>query len=382
MKKFLAIIAFLGQTTFACLADDWMSQLDDNAYLSQVSIPGTHDSATGEGWTGFFGELLGPSMGLTQDLTIAQQLDCGVRAFDLRPCVLENELVINHGILQTQAKFFETLQQLCQFVTEHPTEFVVVIMRHEIDGDDNSSLWADMMNNCLNSEDILPHLANYKREITVADLRGKVLVLSRDKYANKPVGGLITGWGHQADYVTGSIKGPEGGPGTLYVQDFYEVMDQMTAKLNGIVKLLDFSTKNNVYHNTRHLVVCVNYASGYTVLASTDGIRDNATQCNHKIIDYLADETHAGPAGIVFMDFAGTDTSGSYDVKGLALVNAIISNNQRYSPVKNEESVGITLPDSHQEATESCYDLLGRKQQNQPHRPAIIIRNGRKVVSK
>lgn len=380
MKKFLAVTAFLVQTTAVCLAEDWMGQLDDNTFLSQVSIPGTHDSATGEGWTGFWGEMFGPSTGLTQDLSIAQQLECGVRAFDLRPCVVDNELAINHGILQTKAMFPETLRQLCQFVTEHPTEFVVVVMRHESDGDSNSDQWNDMMTTCLNSDDIRPQLADYQRDITVDELRGKVLILSRDKYATTPVGGFITGWGHQADYVSAVIRGAVGEAGRLYVQDFYEVLDNMTAKLNGIEKLLNFSTQNNVYKNTQHLIVCINYTSGYTASASTNGIKDNAEQCNKKVIDYLADETHAGPTGIVFMDFAGTDASGSYEVKGLELVNTIINNNQRYVPVKEEEPTRIIQPEFCENSTASPYDLLGRKQSRQPRRPTIIIERGRKIV--
>lgn len=384
MKRILAIVVFNTLSTAFCLAEDWMGQLDDNAFLAQVSIPGTHDSATGEGWTGMLGEMFGPSMGVTQDLNIAQQLDCGVRAFDLRPCVVENELVINHGILQTKAKFAETLRQLCQFVTNHPTEFVVVVMRHESDGDDNSSQWNSKMSNCLNSEDVRPMLADYKRDITVGELRGKVLVLSRDKYGNTPVGGFITGWGHKADYVSGTIKGPVGMAGTFYVQDFYEVLENMTSKLNGIDKLLDFSTQNTVYRGGRHLVVCINCASGYTASASTDGNRDNAAQCNKHILDYLADEAHAGPTGIIFMDFAGTDTSESYEVKGLELVNTIISNNQRYVPVKNGEDTGIgdavRLNNNEQIIKNKVYDLYGREQSQQSRCPAIIIEHGRKTL--
>lgn len=373
IKRLLAIAFLFGQAAVGCLAEDWMQCLDDNAYLSQVSIPGTHDSATGEGWSGWMGEAFGPSMGLTQHLTIAQQLDCGVRAFDLRPCVVDNELVINHGILQTKAHFPATLKQLCQFVTDHPTEFVVVVMRHETDGDDNSSLWNDMMNNCLTSDSILPRLADFKRDITVGELRGKVLVLSRDKYANKPVGGFITGWAHQANYVTATIKGLTGMLATLYVQDFYEVMENMTAKLNGIEKLLNFSTNNNVFKGVRHLVLCINCASGYTASASTDGNRDNAAQCNQKIISYLADETHAGPTGIIFMDFAGTDTSESYAVKGMELVTTIINNNQRYVPVRKGEDAGIALPDNSQSRNITHHDLQGRRRPQSSPRFAIIV---------
>ena len=382
MKRFLAIALFFTQAAMVCLGEDWMERLDDNAYLSQVSIPGTHDTATGEGWTGFLGELAGPSMGVTQDLSIAQQLDCGVRAFDLRPCVNEDELVINHGVLQTKAKFPETLKQLCQFVTDHPTEFVVVVMRHESDGDENSSLWNNMMNSCLNSVDVRPFLADYKRDITVGELRGKVLILSRDKYANTPVGGFISSWAHQSNYATGTIKGAAGVTGTLYVQDFYEVMEYTSLKLKGIEKLLDFSTQNNVNKSTRHLVVCINCASGYTASASSDGNRDNAVLCNKKIIDYLADEKHAGPTGIIFMDFAGTDISESYEVRGLELVNAIINNNQRYVPVKKEDDTSVTPPITTPSPSLPRHDLLGRKQSQHPRRPTVVIEQGRKAITR
>ena len=55
-----------------------------NAYITQLSIPGAHDAGTGYGFTGFYGTIAGPSMALTQDLTIEGMWDCGVRAFDLR----------------------------------------------------------------------------------------------------------------------------------------------------------------------------------------------------------------------------------------------------------------------------------------------------------
>ena len=32
-------------------AGDWMKRLPDNLFVSQVSIPGTHDAATGNGVT-------------------------------------------------------------------------------------------------------------------------------------------------------------------------------------------------------------------------------------------------------------------------------------------------------------------------------------------
>ncbi|MCR5271218.1 MAG: hypothetical protein K6D91_09410 [Prevotella sp.] len=165
MKRMVLLMLVFGGMVNTTMAEDWMVQLDDNTYWTQVSIPGTHDSATGDGWPGLT-SLVGAAMAQTQDLSIEQQLACGVRAFDLRPCVSGNELVINHGILATNAKFANTMRQLCKFVSSHPSEFVVVVMRHETDGDSNSDKWADMISDCLNSDDILPQLAAYRRDLT------------------------------------------------------------------------------------------------------------------------------------------------------------------------------------------------------------------------
>ena len=45
------------------------------------------------------------------------------------------------------------------------------------------------------------------------------------------------------------------------------------------------------------------------------------------MLGILADKQYDGPVGIIVMDFGGTDRSGSYDVSGLRLVNAVISHN-------------------------------------------------------
>jgi hypothetical protein len=146
----------------------------------------------------------------------------------------------------------------------------------------------------------------------------------------------------------------------------------MMDKLNGIEKLLDFSTKNNV-KSAKQYVLCINSASGYTASASTDGNRDNAVQCNKKVIDYLTDETHAGPTGIILMDFAGTNRSGNKEVNGLKLVQTIISNNQKYVPVKKADNTAINAPKGEQRGDIERYDLTGRRTQNQPLSTKIVI---------
>lgn len=84
---------------------------------------------------------------------------------------------------------------------------------------------------------------------------------------------------------------------------------------------------------------CINHASGYTKNASSDGYRDNAVKTSEALLGVLnSSDTEPGATGIIMMDYAGTDKSGSYNVKGLELTNAIIAQNSRYTHL----TTGIT----------------------------------------
>ena len=86
-------------------AADWMQGLDDNKKLSEINLPGTHDSAMayGKNGTGNYVRIFGiPVMGTwqyarTQCLTLEQQLNAGVRFFDLRFSSKSDELRLCHG---------------------------------------------------------------------------------------------------------------------------------------------------------------------------------------------------------------------------------------------------------------------------------------------
>ena len=66
----------------------WMTPLDDDIYVSQLSIPGTHDAATVNC------EI---DAGRCQALSITEQLEMGIRFFDLRPTGFSEDMPIFHG---------------------------------------------------------------------------------------------------------------------------------------------------------------------------------------------------------------------------------------------------------------------------------------------
>lgn len=319
----------------------WMANIPDNTFLSQLSIPGTHDAGTGHGVNNFMVVISGTKYAVTQEKTLTEQWNSGIRAFDLRPAMDNSRLRIYHGVISTNLYMDNALSTLCSLLDSHPTEMCIVFMRHESDGDDNNSNWGAKMKELLTSAPAGTHAMNYTPNAKLGDVRGKLLILSRDTYDTNPVGGYITGWGFNSNFAQqqgGQIRGVST-QGQLYVQDFYDVSASgaPATKTASIERMLQFSTSEN----TNPGLWVVNQTSGYSktgsmfgyTFATSDGYRDNAQTQNAAAISYI--NSHPGPTGIILMDFAAEDASGGYQVKGQALTNAIIASNSNPGPHAN-----------------------------------------------
>ena len=129
MKKFFSFLSLL-MLAVTAMAENWQYRLPDNTYVSVVSIPGSHDSATGSGWASGMG-ILGDRYAKTQELTIAEQWTLGVRAFDFRPCVYEDYMNLNHGIMPTKLHFEDTMLQLRDSLIHNPSEFIIIHLLHD-----------------------------------------------------------------------------------------------------------------------------------------------------------------------------------------------------------------------------------------------------------
>ena len=71
-KVILSMLLFLAQVLYA--QNDWLTRIDDKTPVAALSIPGTHNSATGNGL------VCGLGIGVTQQLTIDEQWELGIRA--------------------------------------------------------------------------------------------------------------------------------------------------------------------------------------------------------------------------------------------------------------------------------------------------------------
>ncbi len=110
---------------------NWMSFLPEDMVLSDVTIPGTHDSGTQQL------NLLVNASAQCQQLSIQDQLNNGVRYFDIRIGAgqLESfaQLIIIHGILDVQCYSREgpltlstVMRWIREFLEKNPTETVII----------------------------------------------------------------------------------------------------------------------------------------------------------------------------------------------------------------------------------------------------------------
>lgn len=193
---------------------DWMSHLDDKTPLNEVFIPGTHDS-------GALYSFLGVS-GKCQSYTIGEQLSMGVRFFDIRLQLRGSELAVVHSFVDQKLTFDAVLDDIKAFITENPSEFVIISIKEDADADAPELPFEKAVENALSEH--LGSLLSTSAEVpsSVGEARGKVHIVSR--YSGASIGvPAHSGWADSTSFELGS----------LYVQDYYAI-DGVEAKMGDI----------------------------------------------------------------------------------------------------------------------------------------------------
>ncbi|MEC4015474.1 phosphatidylinositol-specific phospholipase C [Streptomyces sp. H27-D2] len=100
---------------------DWMAGLPDSRPLTDLSIPGTHDTMARD---------VTP-IAETQQSDLPQQYKSGIRAVDIRLRHIGDRFTIHHGVVYLKKNFTDVLQQTTSFLKEHPQETVVMRIQKE-----------------------------------------------------------------------------------------------------------------------------------------------------------------------------------------------------------------------------------------------------------
>lgn len=99
---------------------NWMSRISGKAPIQSLSIPGTHDSAADN-----------KNHGNLQQHSITQQLEWGVRVFDIRCRHVDNWLLIHHGVYYQNKSFGNVMDEINNFLNKYPSETVLMIVQEE-----------------------------------------------------------------------------------------------------------------------------------------------------------------------------------------------------------------------------------------------------------
>ena len=111
----------------------WMRDIPDNALVTALSIPGTHDSCSVDGILGF---------GKTQNLDLAHQLNAGIRFIDIRLAHYRDDLFVHHDVVHMGKCYADVLNTCSSFLSQHPSEAIFMSIKNEDRFDSNLGRFA------------------------------------------------------------------------------------------------------------------------------------------------------------------------------------------------------------------------------------------------
>lgn len=372
----------------------WMSSLDPNIYVSELSIPGSKFS------------VLTSDNGadrVYQNATIQKQFEDGVRAFIFQTATkyswrgYDGLYVICENKDRTVMKISEAIAQIASYLdacekAKKTNEFAFVMLTYS-SGEtplfgDNERYWIEKLRDEVNS--IAGDAANriYTGEITpettIDDVKGKIILKANYNSQN-----MISNYGSATAPIMftywGSAYGPKIYNGAYY-QDTYGGMpmdwgkpmwyENSDAKLRWyyqevtsvgtgqeatraeketFIKNL-FTKSVDLYHNdTSHKTWFMNDLGGYysdnaDINGRGTGIQALAIDMNQMGVDELQNREENAGLGLIFMNFADKQEGSGVDYKSDWLIQTIIDNNFKFALRKKGSS---TTPSSKYNATYS-----------------------------
>lgn len=288
-----------------CLLDNpaynsWMNGIKDDTLLSDISIPGTHDSAARivDTFTGNWAQC--------QNLTITEQLNIGVRFLDLRVRYntdVYHSVELCHSSITVwngrggHLTLYEVIGNVIDFLNANPSETVIVCIKED-DGSNESKIVSAI--NDIKAENPSKWYQSYTTP-TLGQVRGKMVVASR----MSSMTGIYYGWGDQGSsgsYVQTSPK--------TIIQDRYNM--GTTEKWNeAIIPTFEYNKPSGTW-----LINCLNTTGG-----GISGVSANANTINPAFGRYILHNNKC--YGIVTFDYI-TDVQTSKLIK----CNDLVAKNQ------------------------------------------------------
>lgn len=254
---------------------NWMSALNAELLLSQVTIPGTHDAMA----------VHEPVLGTAkcQNLSLTDQLNAGVRFLDIRCRHIGDAFAIHHGSIYQQANFDDVLNAVNAFLDAHPSEAVIMSVKEEYNATGNTRSFEQTFDSYVAKN---PGKWNLGTSIpTLGEARGKITLFRRFGAGAKGID--ASNWPDNTTFTSGSLR----------VQDNYNVGSTGTKwnQVNGLLGEASSGDQSKLF---------VNFSSGVFSIIGIPNITTVSNALNPKLSGFFANAS--GRFGVVVMDFADT----------------------------------------------------------------------------
>eukprot|EP01100_Stratorugosa_tubuloviscum_P005094 TRINITY_DN230_c1_g2_i1.p1 TRINITY_DN230_c1_g2~~TRINITY_DN230_c1_g2_i1.p1 ORF type:complete len:381 (-),score=176.84 TRINITY_DN230_c1_g2_i1:1129-2226(-) len=258
--------------------ENWLSKIDDNKYITELSIPGTHNSAALKG-----------AFSICQNKNILKQLEIGIRFLDIRCRHVQDNFLIYHGVCNQNLTFQEICEICYQFLEKNPKETILMLINKENKPKKNKLTFEQCFLKLIeNKKEEFWFLLNQNAQLF--QVRRKIILLRRFKAKNE-LGINVTKW---ANNTTFTIQNE-----SIYceIQDAYIFVNwKAKQKLMLMRNLFSKITTSNTN------IFFINYASASGGNIGIPDPKAIARRMNKYLYEYL-EQNQLPRLGIVVVDF-------------------------------------------------------------------------------
>lgn len=299
----------------------WMSCIPQNVFYTMLSVPGSHDAATSSATL----------IARTQNKTIAEQLELGVRALDLRPSATDN-LEIKHNSFGTGVSLAQAIKSMRSYLEKNPTEFIYATIHLEGSTNDNKTKnWSNKVYALVKAAvDGGYALEALSKDAKLADYKGKIIFIYRDDLTgdNQIYNAAKVAWN---DNIARTVKvrdtnGNEINDFLISYQDIWESsdLDENTGGISGY-----FAQKGGVKNDNDKVSMVKKYIDDATDskdqrlifnFASYSGgfVSDRAKAIMPSVNSYIVSKKNR--LGVILADFVDA-TYGGYNFTAITTAN-------------------------------------------------------------
>lgn len=289
--KVITLLLLVGASNCAFGFKDWMRNIPGNTLISQLTIPGTHNSYARYGSNAFAAPYA-----ICQDWTIQEQLANGVRFFDVRFRPYKHYFTIHHGDVYQKKVGGDVFKDFKNFLKNNPTETVLISYKDETRGNSrispfpNSDSFKKILKSYVNDGKYKPWIhQDYSKMPTLEEVRGKMFFIDKNGHG---------GWG----YGNANIK-------DQWNNIYHTVVEQSGPPSYQLVETDRYITPSKVNGIKSHMLQAGKQKDLYMTFCSGSDVPRNSNKAiantiNPQIQSFIREKDQTSNTfGVVIFDF-------------------------------------------------------------------------------